>query len=186
MNLVLLEVGCILTMENHTTPFHYFHYFLYKSALEHSDCLRADAGVGASGRQSLVSCFKETQAGEVEKDGRWCHHDRESWSHLLELDVKACWWPRLQNPQRRGFYNVTVDWSYQKSFFRNIQIFQCSFPDLLHFVTNWYLLLWLLSVSMSYTSGVATKCGPSHPAAISIAWVPTASATLGLGPQICV
>lgn len=54
-------------MESHTTLFHYIYYFLYKFGQEHSDSLVADPGVGAGGRQSLGSCFRETQAGQIEE-----------------------------------------------------------------------------------------------------------------------
>lgn len=56
-------------MENRTTLFHYIHYFHYKIGQEHSKSLVADPGVGAGGRQSLGSCFKESQAGQMEEDG---------------------------------------------------------------------------------------------------------------------
>lgn len=57
-------------MENHMTLFHYIYYFLYKFGQKHSDSLVADPGVGAGGRQSLGSCFQESQAGLMEEEGR--------------------------------------------------------------------------------------------------------------------
>lgn len=52
------------------TLFHYIYYFLYKFGQKHSDSLVADPGVGAGGRQSLGSCFQESQAGLMEEEGR--------------------------------------------------------------------------------------------------------------------
>lgn len=69
MSLVLLEVGCILTIGNHTTAFHYIHYFLYKFGHEHGKGLRADAGVGGSRRQSC-EFLKATHVGELEDSAR--------------------------------------------------------------------------------------------------------------------
>lgn len=96
MNLVLWEVGCVLTMENHTTLFHYIHYFLYKSGPGHSDRARADAGVEVSGGRSLVTCFEETQkarCGRMDGDVIMTGGAR---SRLREVAPEACGRPQLQ------------------------------------------------------------------------------------------